>query len=202
MIWVQAAVPPYRGPFLSLFPYLGEEVGISSLGAGLPLILSAAFVVIGLALPAGDRSAQAFRSRLYWLALLPIGLANVVAFSVSHELYGGLALTSSWATGAYFAGACLGVTYAWTRGTKLGVVPGLLEAYVLGTIGTFLADVVRTFTGLVRVPGESAVWGGGGLLDLLFWFGIYVAWAEFLTTLVLKGASRIRPSKVENLTIK
>ena len=202
IIWVQQAVPPYSGPVLSLFPYLGEVVGMSFVGAGLPLILSVVFVVLVLAFPERGRSPQAFRGRLYWLVPLPICLANVVVFGISHELYGGLALTSSWATGAYFAGASLGVAYAWTRGSKLGVVPALMEAYVMGTMGTFLADLVRTLTGLVRVPGEAAVWGGNGLLDLLFWFGIYVAWAEFLTTLVLKGASRIRPSKDESLTIQ
>ena len=74
--------------------------------------------------------------------------------------------------------------YWWLRGRRLGVAWGTAECYVMGTLGAFGSDVIRTLGGLVGAPGGAAVWGGGGLLDILFWFGLYVS-LSFLSLCVL-----------------
>jgi hypothetical protein len=73
----------------------------------------------------------------------------------------------------------------------MGLAMGTAECYVLGTLAAFASDLVRTLGGLARAPGEALVWGGGGLFDIVFWFGIYVSLSFLVLSALVSGASRI-----------
>jgi hypothetical protein len=177
---LQALAPLGPGPAYVLFPYHGELVGIGLVGGVVPLIVSA--MMVAASSFGRERGAHPFEGRAYWTAMLLVALFITLLFSASHAVYGGIGLSRLWAFGLVLMGCVAGVYYWWFRGRRLGAVDGVAECYVMGTLGVFSSDVVRTFTGLASAPGEAAVWGGGGFLDILFWFGLYVA-LSFLTFL-------------------
>lgn len=174
-VFLQDLAPRTGGPTFALFPYNGELVAIGAAGGLLPLALSF-LLVVALTGPSRDPGEPApFLSLAYWLGVAALALLITGFFSASHAFYGGLGLSKLWAFWLVLAGGVAGVDYWWLRGWRLGVVEGTAECYVMGTLGAFASDVVRTLTGLARAPGEAAVWGGGGFLDILFWFGLYMA---------------------------
>lgn len=186
-VLLQGVAPTDEGPVFVLFPYNGEVVGIGLTGGLLPLLLSFLLVAF-LTWPSGNADAPTpFASLGYWLGVAALGVIITVFFSASHALYGGLGLSKLWAFWLVIAGGVAGVDYWWLRGRRLGLVGGTAECYVLGTMGVLVSDVIRTLSGLARAPGEAAVWGGGGLLDILFWLGLYVA-ISFLCFRGLLGA--------------
>jgi len=83
-----------------------------------------------------------------------------------------------------------GVDYWWLRGRGMGLAWGAAECYVLGTLAAFASDLIRTLGGLARAPGEALVWGGGGLFDIVFWFGIYVSLSFLILSILVAAASR------------
>lgn len=152
------------------------------IGAILPLTVS--FLVIILSSRTRVEGGPApFRGRPYWLVVLVIALLATMIFSISHVIYGGIVLTSSWATGMAFAIMSSGAAYWWFRGRTAAVQVGAAEIYVMWTFGCFGSDVLRTLTGLARVPAGEALWGGGGLQDLLFWSGLYAV-LSFLSLVI------------------
>lgn len=173
-IFLQDLAPTGHGPEYLLFPYNGELVAIGLTGGVLPLLVSAVVLAAWMGPKAGKRRGV-FRSPAYWLAVVVVSIFVTLFFSAAHELYGGLGLPKLWAFWLVFVGGVIGVDYWWLRGRRLKVGEGTAECYVLGTLSVFASDVTRTLTGLASAPGEAAVWGGGGLLDLLFWFGLYIA---------------------------
>jgi hypothetical protein len=189
-ILLQDAVPRGPGPEYALFPYDGELVAIGLVGGVFPLFLSFAMVA-SLTTPRmdGERPAP-FKSRSYWLAVLVVAVFIVIFFTASHALYGGLGLTKLWAFWLVLAGGVAGVDYWWLRGRRMELIGGTAECYVMGTLGAFGSDAIRTLTGLASAPGEAAVWGGGGLLDILFWFGLYVSLSFLSFSVILAILTR------------
>jgi hypothetical protein len=183
-ILVQNAVPRGSGPEYALFPYEGEVVAIGLIGGVLPLIAALAMLAASTGSRGDAEPPPPFRSPAYWLAVLAASVLITLFFTASQALYGGLGLPRLWAFWLLFAGCVAGVDYWLLRGRQLGAAWGAAECYVLGTLGAFGSDVIRTLTGLARAPGEAAVWGGGGLFDIVFWFGLYVS----LSFLSLWGA--------------
>ena len=174
-VLLEGAVSHDPGPAYSLFPYDGETVATGLVGGILPLLASLAMVAASTgARPSGARP-QTFRSPAYWFAVLLMALLVTLFFTASQDLYGGVGLSKSWAVGLLLAGCVAGVDYRWLRGRRLGAAWGTAECYVMGTLGAFGSDAVRTLAGLARLPVEAVVWGGGGLFDIVFWFGLYVS---------------------------
>jgi hypothetical protein len=191
-ILVQNAVPRASGPVYALFPYDGEVVAIGLVGGVLPLVASLAMLAAP-ARPRGDAERPPpFRSPAYWLAVLVVAIFITLFFTASQALYGGLGLPREWAFWLLFAGCVAGVDYWWLRGRWLGAAWGAAECYVMGTLGAFGSDVIRTLTGLARAPGEAAVWGGGGLFDIVFWFGLYASLSFLSLWVVLALLTRAR----------
>jgi hypothetical protein len=184
-VLLQQAVPPGHGPEISLFQYGGETVAIGLAGGGLPLLVSLALVA-SLVGGSGEDDHAPFRSEAYWAGVLLIAIFVTGVFSASGALYGGLGIPRVWAFWLVVAGGAAGVGYWMLRGKSLGLAAGAAECYVMGTLGVFASDVIRTLSGQASAPGELAVWGGGGLLDVFFWFGIYVA-LSFVGLRVLLG---------------
>ena len=184
-LFLQDLAPSGAGPVYDLFPYNGEVVAIGLIGGVLPLLLSAAMVGARAGTKKDDEHDVPFRSQAYWLAIALIALLLTAFFTAAHALYGGLGLPKLWAFWLVFAGAVAGVDYWWLRGKRLAVLDATAECYVMGTLGVFESDLVRTLTGLASAPGRAAVWGGGGFLDILFWFGLYAA-LSFLSFSVVR----------------
>ncbi len=193
-VLVQGAVPQGHGPEYVLFPYEGELVAIGLVGGALPVIASFAMVASSTGARGDGERPLPFRSTAYWLAVLLVAVFITLFFTVSHELYGGLGLPKLWAFWLVVAGCFAGVDYWWLRGRRLGVAWGAAECYVMGTLGVFASDLVRTLGGLATAPGGAAVWGGGGLLDILFWFGLYVSLAFLALCALLAALTRARDS--------
>ncbi len=183
---MQSLLP--KGPGLSylLFSYKGELIAVSVIGAIVPLVLSAVGTVIVLLVR--DRSDPGRKLGLqFWLSVVLLAILSAIVVTLSNALYGGLALPKSWALASAFVGASGGVGFALRRKESGGTVSGAVECYALGTFGMFLGDLIRTFGGLAYVPGAALVWGGGGLLDFVFWFGIYLALGFFLFSVLRRA---------------
>jgi hypothetical protein len=171
-VLLQDALPPGRALAYSLFPYDDEVVGISLWGGIIPILASLLILETGTW---DKRDPRPFRSWRYWLVVLATALVATIVFSVSHELIGGLELSKPAAIVAIEVGAATGIGYWWFRGQRLPLVQGIAECYVMGTLGIFGSDVIRTLSLLATTPGAATVWGGGGLHDLVLWFGLYVS---------------------------
>ena len=187
---VQGAVPRGPGPEYLLFPYDGEIVAIGLIGGVLPLLASAAMLAVSDDRREGTRPLP-FRSRSYWAAVLVIALFITILFTASQALVGGLGLSQLWAFLLLLGGGVAGVDYWWLRGRGMGLAWGTAEGYVLGTLAAFGSDLIRTLGGLARAPGEALVWGGGGLFDILFWFGIYVSLSFVVMSALVALAARV-----------
>ncbi len=173
-LFVQSFLPKAPGPAYLLFSYNDDLIGVSALGAVAPLMLSILGVMIALQVRGHSDSRRKLGLR-FWLSVILLAILSAFVFALSHALYGGLALPKSWALASVFVGASGGVALALrTKGTA-GLLSGTAECYALGTFGMFLGDLIRTFSGQAYVPRAAIVWGGGGLLDYVFWFGIYLA---------------------------
>jgi hypothetical protein len=192
-VFAQDLVPPGHGPEYAIFLYNGELVAIGLTGGIVPLLASLAMLAAAWTGPRSEVHRPApFRSHAYWSAVLLVGVVITLFFTASHALYGGLGLSKLWAFWLVLAGGVAGVDYWWLRGRRLGVTGGAAECYVMGTLGAFAGDVIRTLTGLASAPGEAAVWGGGGLLDILFWFGLYVSVSFLSLRVILAVLTRAR----------
>ncbi|MDG7006529.1 MAG: hypothetical protein JRM86_06295 [Nitrososphaerota archaeon] len=192
-VLLQDVVPSAPGPAYALFPYGDELVAIGLTGGVVPLLVSLAIVAVWAGRRDGWAGVSPFRSRWYWLGVAAVALGITAFFSASHALYGGLGLSKTWAFWLVLFGCVAGVGYWGLRGRLLGLVAGTAECYVMGTVAVFGSDLIRTLAGLARAPGAAAVWGGGGLLDILFWFGLYMAisFAAFRGFLAMvSGAAR------------
>ena len=190
-VLLEDAVPRDAGPVYALFPYDGETVAIGLIGGLVPLLASLAMLAAASTGPRSDGTRpRPFRSPAYWLAVLAVALLVTFLFTASHLLYGGVGLSELWAIYLLLAGCVTGVGYWWLRGRRLGVAWGAAECYVLGTLGAFASDAARTLTGLARLPGEAVVWGGGGLFDIVFWFGLYVSLSFLSLRFILSLVAR------------
>jgi hypothetical protein len=192
---LQEGVPKDPGPDYLLFSYHGEILGIGLIGGVLPLLASAAMLATSTEARGGGSRPRPFASPAYWGSILVIALLVTLLFTASQAVAGGLGLSSLWAFLLVVAGGVAGVDYWWLRGGSLSLAWGTAECYVLGTVAAFVSDLIRTLGGLARAPGQALVWGGGGLFDVVFWFGIYVALSFLVLSFLVAAASRAHRSK-------
>ena len=174
-LYIQSLAPRGSGPTFAMFSYNKEIVAISLLGAELPVLVVAVAVSTLYFFTWPFNMPQGVFRRSFFISTGIVAGLSVLVFSVSRALYGGWALPPSWSEMAVFVGAGGGALYAWFRSRGKNLVATSLECYAIGTFGMLLSDVIRTLTGMVSSPGGATIWGGGGLLDFVFWFGIYLA---------------------------
>ncbi len=161
-----------------LFQSGGTVVEINLVGAVLPLLLSAGILFF-------------YRRRLHWLRLLRFALVSFAIITAIGSAVGAVYGTISIMGWVYILFWLLVVS--WYSKLRFGRGEALLtamELYVIGTLGVFLDDVVRTFLGLVNVPVVGLaitpnIWGAAGPLDGIFMTGeyqviIYLLMAVFL----------------------
>lgn len=149
-----------------LFQSGGTVVEINLVGAVLPLLLSAGVLLF-------------YRRRLHWLRILSftfISFAIITAIgSVVGAVYGTIAIMG-WAYILFWLFMVL-----WYSKLKFVRVGALITAgglYVVGTLGVFLDDVIRTFLGFLNVPIVGLtitpnIWGAAGPMDGIFMTGVY-----------------------------
>jgi len=165
---------PEFGLGIALFPLYSEEVGIDLYGAVLPVLLSIVLVVVvEPSSKIGGRSTL-FRGRLFWALVFSLSIFALAVFGLVQANSGSLVALVRF--GSLFAalGAVIGLAYTAERRNE-SPLGRAAELYVIGVLGMFLSDLVRTFTGWSQAPGEALVWGGGGSHDLVLWFGFYMA---------------------------
>jgi len=174
-LYLQSFAPQGAGIAYSMFSYHKEVVGISLLGAVLPVLVAAVGTISISYFSWPARLSGGVLGAPFLTAILVVAILSVSLFTVSSYLYGGLYLPKLWAEAMVFSGAAGGAIYAWYRRRGRRILLTTVECYAIGTLGMVLSDLIRTATGLAYVPGGAAIWGGGGLLDFVFWFGIYLA---------------------------
>ncbi len=189
---IQSLLPKGPGPSFMLVSYKGELIAISVLGAILPLMLSTLGILVVLQARGPSEPSRNLGLR-FLLSVVLLAILSAIVFTLSNALYGGLALPQSWALASAFVGAAGGVGFA-LRVEEREVLSGTVECYAAGTFGMFLGDLIRTFGGLAYVPGSALVWGGGGFLDYVFWFGIYLSLGFLLFTVLRRAlVGLVRP---------
>ncbi len=169
---VGSQLPSGSGISFALFPYGDETVGISLLGGFAPVFFSLGMLV-ALSGVVGRNQTRPLRGLIPWVTVLGLSVLFTLVFSISHDWFSGLSLTESWAIWLASFGAGLGILLGFIR-AGLGVAAAGLEMYAIGTLGTFISDIIRTLTFLGTAPGKALVWGGDGLRDLVLWFGVYM----------------------------
>jgi len=165
---------PEFGLGIALFPLYSEEVGIDLYGAVLPILLSVVLVVMVERSNNIEGRSMLFRGRLFWASAFLLSMIALAVFGLVQANSGSLVAPVRF--GSLFAtlGAVVGLAYTAER-RNVSPLGRAAELYVIGVLGMFLSDLVRTFTGWSQAPGEALVWGGGGSHDLVLWFGFYMA---------------------------
>jgi hypothetical protein len=184
---LQVILPRIVGPDFLLLRYRDELILVDLIGAVIPLFVCL-IAILGIVLDISHRETNrthevALRDAGFWLVVLTLALASTAVFTLASAEFGGLILPVSWSIALMPGGAVVGVTFGLTRWKDETPLAGFLECYVLGTLVMLISDIVRTLSGLVNAP--ILVWGGDGVHDLVFWFGIYTG-IPFLVFTVLR----------------
>jgi uncharacterized membrane protein len=168
-----------------LFQSGGTTVEINLVGAVLPLLFSLYIVF-------------RYRKRLHWkrvagFTLLVLAIMTAVG-SAAEGVYHSIALPG-WVY--ILLWAFMVATYSHLRFDKAAVLLTAGELYVVGTLGIFMDDVVRTFLGFAGVPFLGLaitpnIWGAAGPLDGIFMSGAYQVLIYLLAAALL---SRKRMAK-------
>lgn len=141
-------------------------VEINLVGALLPL-LSSVFIL------------TYYRKRLHWWRVAGVTLVSFVIItaigSVLGAIYGTIAVMG-WVYIPFWL--LLVLWYSRLRFIRSDVFLTAGELYVIGTLGVFLDDAVRTFLGFLNVPFVALkitpnIWGAAGPLDGIFLSGMY-----------------------------
>jgi len=182
---VSLVLPRLSAP-VGLFSLRSEVVALDIYGAFLPLLLC-----VGLGFEFRHFARLKGRTIPYqgiqfWLSILLVTLFALALFGFVQETSGSMVLSNFEALFVIPFGGLLGVLYAIKRGVEVQSSAVGAETFAIGVLGMFLSDMVRTFSGWSQVPAGSAiVWGGGGLHDLVLWFGVYLAVGAFSYRLLL-----------------
>ena len=169
-----------------LFQIGNVPVEINLVGAILPL--SASFTILVY-----------FRKRIRWSRVTGFALASFALItaigSMVGAIYGTIAVMG-WMYIIFWL-----IVVSWYSRLKFDRTDAWLtagELYVIGTLGVFLDDVVRTFLGFLNVPVVGLritpnIWGAAGPLDGIFLTGMYQVVLYLLMASVLlkrQAASR------------
>jgi uncharacterized membrane protein len=161
-----------------LFQVGSSVIEINLVGAVLPLLLSM-FIMIY------------YRKRLRWLRVAGFTLASFVIItaigSAVGAIYGTIAIMG-WVYILFWL-----LVVSWYSGLKFVRADALVtasELYVVGTLGVFMDDAIRTFLGFLNVPVVGLkispnIWGAAGPLDGIFMTGMYQVILYLLMTNVL-----------------
>jgi hypothetical protein len=172
ILLVFQVIPSSAGVWFRAFTYVGELVEISPFGFLLPIILSACLLFVSRRATTAGRRIRVFQTRNLWLAVALFALISTLVFTLTQYAYDSVELPNSWAIWIVPVGAVIGVAYGVVDGRRSTVLEGLADCYIVAALGLAIGDVIRTLAKLVVAP--EIVWGGGGLHDLVLWFGIYV----------------------------
>ena len=161
-------------------------VGLNSVGFDLPL-LAAALITVALA---GFRHARLSRGGAvaYASAFVVPAVGSVLLFVMAPDP-GSLAIPEGWGL-ALMIGS--GTLYAALFVGRRLISVGILEAYAIGTYAMVANDVLRTYFVPLPVAVRMLYWGGNGVFDLVFQFGLYSA----ATFLVISGAVAVLRRKL------
>ena len=164
-----ACVPVKADPFAcALFTYNGNVVAIDLVGAGIPLALSPVFAVRLLA--GGGFHVQPRRLAIFTALTVGLGLAAAGEYTVWDSLYGGLSINTRLILYTVILPVGLAGYLLLDRASKPKL--SVLQFYVVGTVGTVLSDLFRTFSGALNVSPQ--IIGAGGPLDGVFLDGLLV----------------------------
>ena len=164
-----ACIPVKADPFAcALFTYNGNVVAVDLVGAGIPLALSLVFaarLLIG-----GGFHVRARRLAIFTALTVGLGLAAAGEYVVWDSLYGGLAINTRLILYTVILPVGLAGYFLLDRASKPKL--SMLQFYVVGTVGTVLSDLFRTFSGALNVSPQ--IIGAGGPLDGVFLDGLLV----------------------------
>jgi hypothetical protein len=179
VLLVFAILPLPVGAWFPAFTYYGELVEVSPLGFLLPIILSVCLLFVSRPSAVTGKRTRGFRGRNLWLVVAIFALASTLIFVLTQNLYGSVEIPVSWAIWIVPVGAITGSLYGMVNGRRSSVLEGFANCYVVGALGLVLSDMIRTLARLT--VAQEIVWGGEGLHDLVFWFGIYIGmgWVVF-----------------------
>jgi uncharacterized membrane protein len=169
-----------------LFQSAGTIIEINLVGAVLPLLLSACLLFH-------------YRERLHWPRIIGFTLASFAIITAIGSAVGAVYGTIAIMGWVYILFWLLIVSwYSRLRFVRADARVTAGELYVVGTLGVFLDDVVRTFLGFLNVPVVGLaitpnIWGAGGPLDGIFMTGLYQVLIYFLMANIM---SVIRPARV------
>lgn len=183
-----------------LFTYRGNIVAIDLVGAGIPLALSLAFIAI-IFVRSGKR-VRAYRAAVYTALAIVLGAVAAGEYVLWDFLYGGLSINTRLLlyTVLIPVGIAEFLLLDRARRPKLS----LLQTYVVGTVGTTLSDLFRTFSGTLNVSPQ--IIGAAGLQDGIFLDGLllilgYLAGAVLYVSIIRwkeKRAEGTSNGSVEN----
>jgi uncharacterized membrane protein len=170
-----------------LFQIGTTPVEINLVGAVLPLIASVIILTH-------------YRKRLRWSRVANFTLASFVVItaigSALGAIYGTIAIMG-WVYILFWLSFVL-----WYSRLKIVRADAWLtagELYVIGTLGVFLDDVVRTLLGFLNVPVVGLkiapnIWGAAGPLDGIFLSGMYqVVFYLLMATFLIRRKAAVGP---------
>ena len=164
-----ACIPVKADPFAcALFTYNGNVVAIDLVGAGIPLALSLVFAVRFLV--RGGFHVRPRRLVIFAALTVGLGLAAAGEYVVWDSLYGGLAINTRLILYTVILPVGLAGYFLLDRASKPKL--SVLQFYIVGTVGTVLSDLFRTFSGALNVSPQ--IIGAGGPLDGVFLDGLLV----------------------------
>ena len=172
-------VPVKSDPFAcALFTYNGNLVAIDLVGAGIPLLLCLAFSVYLMA--KGHFQASPRRLAIYAALTVGLGLAAAGEYTVWDSIYGGLSVNTRLLlyTVVFPIGVLSFLLLDRARKPKLSI----FQIYVVGTLGTVLSDLFRTFSGALNVSPQ--IIGAAGPLDGVFLDGLLLILGYMATAVV------------------
>jgi hypothetical protein len=184
-----ACTPVKADPFAcALFTYNGNVVAIDLVGAGIPLALSLVFAV--RLLIGGGFHVRPRRLAIFTALTVGLGLAAAGEYTVWDSLYGGLAINTRLILYTVILPVGLVGYFLLDRASKPKL--SMLQFYIVGTVGTVLSDLFRTFSGALNVSPQ--IIGAGGPLDGVFLDGLLVILGyllgDALYTMFLRRKSR------------
>jgi len=151
-----------------LFQSGGMVVEVNLVGAVVPLSVSGVILAY-------------YRRTIHWLRLVQFTFLSFLVITTLGGLvgvvYGGISL-QGWVYIVFWIFVVL--WYSRLKFVRREALLTVGELYVIGTIGVFLDDAVRTFLGLYNVPIVGLgitpnIWGAAGPMDGIFMTGLYQA---------------------------
>jgi len=190
-----ACVPVKADPFAcALFTYNGNVVAVDLVGAGIPLALSLVFAV--RLLIGGGFHVRPRRLAIFAALTVGLGLAAAGEYVVWDSLYGGLAINTRLILYTVILPVGLAGYFLLDRASKPKL--SMLQFYIVGTVGTVLSDLFRTFSGALNVSPQ--IIGAGGPLDGVFLDGLLVILGYLLGDALYTMFLRWKAKRVASLS--